>query len=1049
MTKPRLLFLVHQFGNLTGVELHTKMLTEALATEYEISVAWPVADVPSMPGSWGLRLKESDGTERIVLTDPPAWPVTPYSATTTDTALREILKWVQPDIIHIQHFLNWPLGVIDRALESHAKVVVSFHDHYALSPQYALTGKEAPAELISAEHAQFFGQDISPYLRKRREWLRRSLERIHARVTVSPYIERKMRDVFPLEYRQIEYGIRPFAPRPKISSNNLRFGFLGQRVPMKGWDVLVRAFEQTRRQHPHAELHCFCNAPDVVSHGVLFHGAYQPEHIAEICSRIDVGVVPSIFAETYCMVLSELWHGGLPVAASDIGALHDRVTDGVNGLKFTPGDVDQLAQTLSWFVTHEDWHSWQLLPPRLMPEMAADYDALYRELLTTSRHSTAATLVTNVSRSDRSQVDDIVILQTCEFSDIGDAVHRMHAPSRSVSKLPNVTVIECDVYHRQLPVLAEQADVLVVHGLDAELLPLIERRRATGRATVFEANDLVDDVHAWNPMAHVARDRSLKDVYRHFLKLADGIQTTTHELARRLRALTDRPIAVFPNQLEDIPPLRDRNASRLTIGWAGSPGHFADWYELVPALEEWLLRHPQVQLAVMSGELARSFVTKLPPERYHFEQFGSLADYFRFLDQLDIGLAPLLPTDYNRCRSDVKFLEYASRGVVGVYADLEPYHDSVEHERTGFLYRTSAELFAALNHLVTDAELRKQVRQQAWNHVNDQRRSHQHAHERVAFYRELLSKLRSNTLSSSSGPEVNRWKRTLPCHLQLTREHPEQILSQAIASPASQESAAALTRLVEQYPDYRIAAQQLGRIWNDLNNPQAAIQVFQNATIPTTRMLCEHARSHFLLGQLVPARELLNRAIECNPYDSLAWQYWLRLHLAALRTHRGKVDTTIQALANRAIELHPGNHTLALLAIKLFSPTEQILRIRRLLTDFTPTLAIDEIPAIAATFSESIASIVATQLDQPDVLELLIEAVRCFPQSIRLSSLTAAAYFQAGRHAESQFEYQRSQELSRAAACYRAEFPQHDPFATQRQIAEHVSRFGVPAAPNQ
>ena len=35
----------------------------------------------------------------------------------------------------------------------------------------------------------------------------------------------------------------------------------------------------------------------------------------------DVAVIPSVFAETYCLVLSEMWMAGLPVAVSDIGAL--------------------------------------------------------------------------------------------------------------------------------------------------------------------------------------------------------------------------------------------------------------------------------------------------------------------------------------------------------------------------------------------------------------------------------------------------------------------------------------------------------------------------------------------------------------------------------------------------------------------------------------------------------------------------------------------------------------------------------------------------------
>jgi len=585
MLRPRLLYLVHQYGELTGVSLHTEMLVRELAETYEISVAWPVSEIPGHPGLWGLRFRPANGDERIIVTAPPSWPVTAFREPTVEAALQEILNWSAPDIIHIQHFLNWPLGTLDRAVESGAKVVVSFHDHYVLSPQYALAGFETHDEVITPEYSRrVFGRDLSRHLVERREFLRRSLERVSVRVAVSPYIEAKLQAVFPGEYRQIEYGIRPFQPLSRRPSARLRFGYLGQRVPMKGWDVLVRAFARVHDRFPDTELHCFCNAPDdgAAPNGVTFHGAYQPPDIASICQQFDIGVVPSVFAETYCMVLSELWLGGVPVIASEIGALRDRVVDGLNGWKFPAGDVAALADRMEWFATHDEWRDWSLPSPRLVDAMVAEYDELYRELSSASSRSeklpSASGLPVGAADAVDAQTAPLLIVQTCEFADIGDAVHRMQAPSRAVAELPGISMVDCDIYHRRLSELAEQADVLIVHGLDAELLPLIEQRRAAGQVTVFEANDLVDDVHAWNPISHVARDRSLRDIYQSFLEVADGIQTTTPELARRLRDRTDRPIGIFPNQLALLPNLRQAVAepTRLTIGWAGSPGHFAD-----------------------------------------------------------------------------------------------------------------------------------------------------------------------------------------------------------------------------------------------------------------------------------------------------------------------------------------------------------------------------------------------------------------------------------------------------------------------------------------
>jgi hypothetical protein len=41
--------------------------------------------------------------------------------------------------------------------------------------------------------------------------------------------------------------------------------------------------------------------------------------------------------------------------------------------------------------------------------------------------------------------------------------------------------------------------------------------------------------------------------------------------------------------------------------------------------------------------------------------------------ELDVGLCPLLETEWSRCPSDSKALEYATAGVLPVCSDAEPY----------------------------------------------------------------------------------------------------------------------------------------------------------------------------------------------------------------------------------------------------------------------------------------------------------------------------------------------------------------------------------------
>jgi hypothetical protein len=209
--------------------------------------------------------------------------------------------------------------------------------------------------------------------------------------------------------------------------------------------------------------------------------------------------------------------------------------------------------------------------------------------------------------------NDTIILQVSERLDIGDGVHRFHAPARAMSRTPGVTVIECDVLHRALAPLAERVDVLVLAAFNGEMMPLFERRRQAGLLTVVEANDYYPDLQSWNPFYRRWLDRTLQDSFFTALRLADGVQASTDYLARRWTEHTSAPIAVFRNHLEHVPPLPPpapglgaalptqgpgaavplgqgqgagappasasalRGARPLTIGWGGSPGHFADW----------------------------------------------------------------------------------------------------------------------------------------------------------------------------------------------------------------------------------------------------------------------------------------------------------------------------------------------------------------------------------------------------------------------------------------------------------------------------------------
>ncbi|HTW94385.1 MAG TPA: glycosyltransferase [Tepidisphaeraceae bacterium] len=624
---------------------------------------------------------------------------------------------------------------------------------------------------------------------------------------------------------------------------------------------------------------------------------------------------------------------------------------------------------------------------------------------------------------------DLLILQICDFLDDGDGIYRLHEPSRFLARLPGVVVIDCHYYHHLLPRLIESADVLILqffHNWD--FLPFIDQRRQRGQVTVFEANDNFYDVQPWNPIAEGWRDQAIQEEYRKYMRHCDAVQTSADFLAGLWKPFA-RKVAVFPNQLPEIPPLTDPPDRPLTIGWGGSPGHFADWYAIVPLLRRWLADHPDVHLAVMNNDLAKPFFD-LPPDRYHFTSFGTLHDYLRFLPSLDIGLAPLLPTGYNRGRSDVKFLEYAMSGVPGIYADLEPYRATVQNGQTGFLYSTGDELISHINELATSPDLRRRIRRNAHELVSQNRRLDRHISERLSFYRSLFTR---SPKGADLPPEILSAAEIEGNYLRLRPGEAERAFIAATARNKPPEIASAVAAVAQRFPDFHHALLHHGRHLNDARRYADALAVLrrvQEISPLSAAVLCELARAHYLLNDFSTAQAAFEKALEINPDFHPGWQYFLRFLRHTRRA--GATDW-----AQKARQQFPNDFGIALLAIALHPPATQIELLGELLGESSARPHPDDFaspPVFAAAVSEALKSTGPT----PAALAMLGRACEVFPESARLADIFARALFAADKIEESHAQYRRALHLRHVARSYQADYPRDDGSHYYWQFAEHI-----------
>ncbi len=94
--------------------------------------------------------------------------------------------------------------------------------------------------------------------------------------------------------------------------------------------------------------------------------------------------MPSLWYETFSFLVSEAFAAGVPVIASRIGPLADRVRDGVDGLLAPPGDVLAWRAALQRLVDGPELLNdlrGNIRCPTTLAEHVKEVESLYRAVL--------------------------------------------------------------------------------------------------------------------------------------------------------------------------------------------------------------------------------------------------------------------------------------------------------------------------------------------------------------------------------------------------------------------------------------------------------------------------------------------------------------------------------------------------------------------------------------------------------------------------------------------------------------------------------------------
>ena len=246
------------------------------------------------------------------------------------------------------------------------------------------------------------------------------------------------------------------------------------------------------------------------------------------------------------------------------------------------------------------------------------------------------------------------------------------------------------------------------------LLPFIREARRLGKPVLIDIDDWLLHVPEDHSDRAYFMNRPTQETIRLALQTATAVTTSTEVIARYCAAL-GLQAHVVPNTVDCARYARlPRANSVTTIGFCGSMTHRPDMSLVSSGLRDLLQRYP-ARVRVVSMGCPLPELEDLPGYTYH-EPVAATA-YAEAMSnlRLDIGLAPLHDTSFNRAKSDIKYLEYAATGAATIASPAEPYMASVREDRGMLVATNTPEVWSdAMERLVADAPLRHRLAEEAY-----------------------------------------------------------------------------------------------------------------------------------------------------------------------------------------------------------------------------------------------------------------------------------------------------------------------------------------------
>lgn len=273
----------------------------------------------------------------------------------------------KPDIVHLHnwHFAIGPL-LIRKIKKNRIPIIVTLHNYRLLCPSATLTNN---GELfLESLNEKFTWTAIQNKVYKNSyiltfwlaliTWIHTKIKTWH-KVDFFICLTQSMKDYFKDSKLKIDESKILIKPHFVFGSKNQdtlkrenHFLFVGRLSKEKGIDLLIEAFKNLPNKLKiigDGPMREFIETSAINNKNITYLGQLSRDEVSSELKKADALINPSVCLETFGLVIIEAFSNQCSVITSDIGGPKSIVSNGINGLHFKSGDVDDLKRQIVYW----------------------------------------------------------------------------------------------------------------------------------------------------------------------------------------------------------------------------------------------------------------------------------------------------------------------------------------------------------------------------------------------------------------------------------------------------------------------------------------------------------------------------------------------------------------------------------------------------------------------------------------------------------------------------------------------------------------------------